>query len=495
MLKINFLSIFNFLLFLLILANDQIGYMDTLSPLGQKMLESFANLSKAQRKSLGSFASFKEQDEARKLFTYLEDQSIQGKTLKQPSIHHLYVSVFKLKKVDSTRLERAYATCLELIEDFLAYAQIQQKPLLKKQLLAEHYLASGQNDRFAEATNQWKKAIYTAPDGPFRQHQLVALLQMLWSHPGQNRHNRNDSILATLLQAQIEAQLTAQHLLDLERFGREQFLSTSLESEPLPQPCNQLLAALKQLYFSPAPNLDAFEEAFRLFQQAKPNLENFIIDSAWRCLNNYCIRQIRAGNSDFHTPMSTLFAWAATEKSFADRFDEDLLNYCLLLFRTYDSAHHHTLLQLVENNRSKINEETQQLILAYAFFLHGNYLLTLQHLNQIKGRQLIYGMRIHLLKLMTLVELNLQHPSDYAKQVKAEMETYENYFSRKELINDDLRGYYLGLLKPLRHLLRKLRAAANPHERQQQHLAGLNLLEEKDNFAAKEWLLHKFTVS
>lgn len=475
---------------MLTLANDQSRYMDTLSPLGLKMFESFANLSKAQRKSLCSFATFREQEEARKLFIYL-DEAIKGKTLKLPSIYRLYVSVFKLKKVNPIRLEQAFSTCLELIEDFLAYAQIQQKPLLKKQLLAEHYLSSGQNDRFTEATNQWKKAIYTAPDGPFRQHQLVSLFQTLWSHPGQNRHNRNDSILATLLQAQIEAQLTAQHLLDLERFGREQFLSTSLLSDPLPQPCNQLLAALKQLYFSPVPDLDAFQEAFQLFQLAKPNLENFIIDSAWRCLNNYCIRQIRAGNPDFHAPMSSLFAWAATEKSFAERFDEDLLNYCLLLFRSYDAAHQHTLLQLVEDNRSKISEETQELILAYACFLAGNYLATLQHLNQVKGRQLIYGMRIHLLKLMSLVELNLQHPSDYAKQVKAEMDTYENYFSRKELISDELKGYYLGLLKPLRHLLR----AASSHERQQQQLAGLNLLEEKDNFAAKEWLLRKFTVS
>lgn len=493
-LKIKLLSIFNFTPFLLILANDQIGIMDTLSPLGQKMLESFAKLSKAQRMSVCSFATFKEQEEARRLFTYLEDHAIKGKTLKSPSIHHLYVSVFRLKKVNASRLEQAFSACLELIEDFLAYTQIQQKPLLKKQLLAEHYLASAQKDRFTEATNQWKKAIYAAPDGPFRQHQLVSLFQTLWSYPGQNRHNRNDSILATLLQVQIDAQLTAQHLLDLERFGREQFLSTSLQSDPLPQPCNQLLAALKQLYFSPVPDLHAFLEAFQLFQLSKPNLENFIIDSAWRCLNNYCIRQIRAGNPDFHTPMSSLFAWAATEKSFAERFDEDLLNYCLLLFRTYDSAHQHTLMQLVETNRGKINPDTEELILAYASFLAGDYSLTLQHLNKVKGRQLIYGMRIHLLKLMALLELNLQYPSEYTKHIKAEMETYENYFSRKELISDDLRGYYLGLLKPLRHLLGKLRAVS-PTERQQQHLAGLNLLEEKDNFAAKEWLLRKFHVS
>jgi hypothetical protein len=464
--------------------------MEAFNADGKKMHAIFRHLNKAQYSALIEFVAFKKGKEEKKIFEYLQDFQPK-KNLPEPNLQHFYTSVFDgKKKIDANRLGKAFKSCLKLLEDFLTYQQVQKNEQLKHQLLSEYYAGTPLDQHFDQALNKWKKTCMESPDGPFRQHQLVSIYQTLWSHPRQNHHKRDASTLGDLLHAQANAQNTIQLLWELETFNRGQFLDLGLEISELDMPCAQMLQALKELCLPDVPNMDRFKEVFQLLIELKPRLEYFIVDATWRSLSNYCIRQIYAGNEIFIKPMQDLFEWALLDKNLKGRLDEDFLNYSSALLRTYDARNRDLMIENLSTVKNALKPDTYELVLAYAQFLAKDFTGTLQHLNKIKSRELIYGLRIHPLKLMTLVELFLLNQDEHQTALHLEIDAYENYFERKDLLVYDRRTQCLLLLKPLRHALRMWRAASE-EERNKQYELACSYFEPTTDFAAKAWLKTK----
>ncbi len=461
--------------------------MEVFNADGKKMHAIFRHLNKAQRGALMEFVAFKKGKEEKKIFEYLQNFHPK-ENLPEPNLQHFYTSVFDgKKKIDSNRLSKAFKSCLKLLEDFLTYQQLQKNEQLQQQLLSEYYADTPLDQHFEQALSKWKKTCMKSPDGPFRQHQLVSIYQTLWSHPRQNHHKRDASTLGDLLHAQANAQHTIQLLWELETFNRKHLLNLELEIPELDQPCAQILQALKELCLSDVPDIERFKEVFQLLVDLKPQLEFFIVDATWRSLGNYCIRQIYEGNEIFIKPMQSLFEWALVEKRFKDRLDEDFLNYSSALLRTYDTHNRDLMIETLNAVTDALKSDTYELVLAYAQFLAKDFTGTLQHLNNVKSRDLIYGLRIHPLKLMTLVELFLLNQNEYHAALHLEIDAYQNYFERKDLLVYDRRAQCLLLLKPLRHALNMWQAVTEK-ERNKQYELACSYFEPTVDFAAKAWL-------
>ena len=407
-------------------------------------------------------------------------------------------SIFK-----ESKLRRRMSELVVLIYDYLKLQELKDNEFLGQSLLRQSLAKRSSSDLFLMATNNYQKKLDASP---VRDHQYyyekyavfhdLYLQSIRLTFSGNQDHliESNWHLDRFYFMAKLELGcgiLSRSELINncktLPFFN--DILKLFKKHTKFDDPQFKIHLALINLY-QEGINDDLFHYTFNLLQENIYLFSTYQQASIIYQLINYTSKRSNANEQDFFVHQIKLFQLGLKEGSFLENGflpENTFLNISVSFaiaknFAAIDQLIDHYLIKLPFSKQ----DQAKKLALAFKYFHQSNFQQTFDIIKNLNEYSLYYKLRIRLLKLRCLYEIQIKDQL-FRKLLLSEIKTYESLFKRESEIVGQSIQMYLNFSEALRSIIH--RNTTKPISTIKNKL--VLKINTYENLVARKWLLDK----
>ncbi len=414
----------------------------------------------------------------------------------------LYAALYPGKTFKDGTLRVKLRQFTQLVEDFLAWRQMQQDSRLRQRMLLEAYSERDLYDLFARETDKAVRAqeASNTRDLDYFQHQS-ALLYQWYYHPSTDKYSAGQDaldqlsdavdsyfVLAKFRQAlatkNLETILARKYPLRFWESIKEEHESGLLKGNPVAELYLQLFRLLET---NSDEDFELFKEQFRAQQGELPQAD---LPSIYYTALNFLSRQINRGRAEYYPELLEWYQLGLTEDLLLSRGQISEVTFNNIVLLGYRSGAFDWTDSFVEEYADRLDVKVVKDAVAgsrgLGCFYRGQFANAIAELYNHQFSR-AYQLRIRLTIIRAMYEQFRTGGSDYDR-IMTTIQSFEAYMKRNKTFAERILQPYRNHLYLLRGLLQLDLNRAKTRERK----AWLEqALLERPNVIAKEWLQKK----